>query len=256
MQAQQEEERLRKVREEAEARGEVKRKDKAASIITQNLRKNMEKKLEDKAKAKKNRKALRIQGAWKQAMARRRVQMQREAHEKKELAERLREREDAAATRIQALRRGKRDRERVDRIRDSQQRAKEKKSSLAGIRGVQELRKQSVSESVVEEEKKPEDENFVVVQTVQQVRRVKLPVRQKNKIVMKEFVVIDHHHIHHHHHFHRGERGRPSPDFRPLELKAQSEAGPMPPSSLPPGVGKEPLPPAKPRGGKSSARGR
>ena len=33
------------------------------------------------------------------------------------------------------------------------------------------------------------------------------------------FVVIDHHHIHHHHHFHRGERGRPAQDFRPLELK-------------------------------------
>lgn len=262
MQAQDEEARMQKIRAEAEARGEIKRQDHACRVITANLRRNMEQRIAERHKQQKHKKATKIQAAWRRKQATRRVEMEREKQKAKEIEERIRAREDIAATRIQSLRRGQRDRARVDRIKESQQRAAEHK---AGLRGIQELRKQSSpaesadekAVAVVEEEKKPgEDENFTVVQTVQQVRRVKLPVRQKNKVVMKEFVVIDHHHIHHHHHFHRGERGRPAQDFRPLELKAQSESGPMPPSSLPPGVGKEPLPPAKPRGGKNSARAR
>jgi len=258
MQTQDEEARMKKIRAEAEARGEIKRQDAAARVITANLRRNMEQRMTDKQRTKKHKQATKIQAVWRRKQATRRVEMEREKQKAKAIEERIRGREDLAATRIQSLRRGQRDRARVDRIKESQQRAAEHK---AGLRGIQELRKQSAGEEktavAVEEEKKPgEDENFTVVQTVQQVRRVKLPVRQKNKVVMKEFVVIDHHHIHHHHHFHRGDRGRPAQDFRPLELKAQSESGPMPPSSLPPGVGKEPLPPAKPRGGKNSARAR
>merc|ERR1719326_2031046 len=64
IQAAQEEERLKKIRAEAEARGEVKRRNAASSVITKNLRANMEKRIEEKEREKRNRKATKLQAAW------------------------------------------------------------------------------------------------------------------------------------------------------------------------------------------------
>merc|ERR550514_2673711 len=98
-----------------------------------------------------------------------------------------------------------------------------------------------------------DEKDVVVMRTVQQVRKVKLPVRTKNRTVLKEFVVIDHHHIHHHHHFHHYEKSTKN-DKNAIEDKAvsQIEGGPPHPAGLHPDE-QMPSPPAYDGAGVRSA---
>jgi len=172
----------------------------------------------------------------------------------KEEAKKLEEQETAAALRIQSVRRGQVSRrdatesvpEKNEAEIETGKADEDEQKATVGFRGLQALSdsKQREGEASTEQQQ-ASTEDFTVVQTVQQVRRVKLPVKHKGKLIMREFVVVDHHHIHHHHHFHHDSQAptEHKEQMRALEQKAQASVDPPPPTSLPLGQGPSPPPP-------------
>merc|ERR550514_1969339 len=182
-------------------------------------------------------------------------QLKKKKQHEKELEEK--------AIKIQAVQRGKKDRKLVDQKMQAKKELEEERRPMnsvpaddadeqkarmgasVGFRGLQELSDSKQREVSTDQQEAPA-EDFTVVQTVQQVRRVKLPVKHKGKLVMREFVVVDHHHIHHHHHFHHDAQAQQDhkEQMRSLEYKARASVDPpAPPTSLPVGQGPNPPPP-------------
>merc|ERR1719473_1306248 len=210
------------------------RENKASATIAKHLKKHTDDR-HDKEMAEQ---AIKIQAVQRGKQDRKLVQQKMEA--KKEHEE-----QEHAATKIQALRRGQVGRRGVDSGRGDNANEEEEQKASVGFRGLQALSESKQREGEPSTEQQASTEDFTVVQTVQQVRRVKLPVKHKGKLVMREFVVVDHHHIHHHHHFHHDAQAQQDhkEQMRSLEYKAQASVDPPPPTSLPVGQGGKPQPP-------------
>jgi hypothetical protein len=215
-------------------RAQAMRENKASSTISKHLKKKMVEKEEELNAATK------IQAIQRGKADRKRVE-----------AKKIEKEETKAAVKIQSIRRGQVSRRPKQEI-DDEQRA------TVGFRGLQALSdsKQREGEASTEQQL-ASTEDFTVVQTVQQVRRVKLPVKHKGKLVMREFVVVDHHHIHHHHHFHHDSQAQNDhkEQMRALEYKAQASVDPPPPTSLPVGQGGPTPPPPKEKFGAGKGPG-